>query len=263
VHDKKFDTARRWLRNLTPFGLIEWRRRRFLLGRHGLSHGRGTWEAFEACRYELWPHSLRRRDRPFVLVDVGANEGQFVNAVRRLVPLQSVYAFEPQAACKGELGRALAGIPQTSLHIAAVGGRDGETGFYVTNNSKMSSTLRPREQIAADYDAGDFGVAKGLTVPIVRLDSCVPPEVGVSLIKIDVQGAEMEVLKGGTATLRRAEAVLMEINYQDHYIGSASFHDVYMQLRGLGYRLGAVSGPYIGASGPLWADALFVNEELA
>ena len=123
----------------------------------------------------------------------------------------------------------------------------------------MSSALPPRPEVSAAYEPGDFRVRERLTVPLVTLDAALPADEEFGLLKIDVQGVEMEVLAGAVSVLKRTRVVLLEANYVRHYEGGASFDDVFARMTAHGFRLAGMSTPYFGAEGPLWADAVFVR----
>jgi FkbM family methyltransferase len=248
------------LRAIAPLGWVERRRRILLMKRYGLSCSSETAEAFSTCRYDLWPTWLQKPVRPWLLVDVGANTGEFSAAVARLVALAGVHAFEPQIDCHAALSTVLAQIPNSHLHRAAVGAEAGEIELICTANSKLASVLSPMEEVADGYVKGDFHVQNRVKVPLVRLDDVLPGDSRIGLLKIDVQGFELPVLEGASKTLEATDALLMEINYVRHYQGGASFDHVYEVLRRRGFRVHGISAPYLGPAGPLWADALFVRE---
>jgi len=248
------------LRWLTPFGLIERHRRRFQLQRLGLPATRDIAAAVAACRFEIWPRELRQANQPWILVDVGANRGEFTSAANRLAKLKGVHAFEPQPGCHAELQRVLASIPNSHLHPAAVGAQPGEIEMLCTANSKMASVLAPNPKVTNDYAAGDFMVTKHINVPLVRLDDVIPADTAIGLLKIDVQGYEIPVLDGAAATLRSTFALLLEMNYVQHYEGGVMFDELHEAVRRHGFRTFGVSAPYGGEDGPLWADAMFVRD---
>jgi FkbM family methyltransferase len=179
-----------------------------------------------------------------------------------LVELERVRAFEPQPECQRRLKNIVNRIPNSQVHEAAVGDHTGDIEFICTNNSKLSSILPPASGISENYDSADFSIKSKQVVSITRLDDIIPPEQEVGLMKIDVQGYELSVLKGAHRTLNNTIAVLLEVNFMNHYIGGATFDEVYQFLRRSGFRLAGVSPAYYGASGPLWADAIFLNERL-
>lgn len=248
------------LRQFLPFGLVESRHRKFRLSRLNLPNSVEIESAVQSCRFDLWPASLRNSESPWTLVDVGANVGNFVQAASRLKTLKSVYAFEPQPSCQLELAARLQRIPAATLIPAAVGRIDGHLEFHVTENSRMASGLRPDEGMNSAYATNDFTVTETISVPMVTLDSALPEGVDFGLLKLDVQGFEIEALAGASQTLRRTSAVLIEVNYVRHYSAGATFDDIYRALRGQGFRLFGISEPFGSADGePLWADAMFVR----
>ncbi len=249
------------LRSLLPYGLVASRHRKFRLSRLGLPNSREIETAVETCRYDLWPEFLRNAKEPWTLVDVGANVGDFVAAAAKLRPFQSVYAMEPQPSCQAELAATLQHLPNAKQIPAAVGRTEGSLELHVTANSRMTSGLRPEKGIHSAYSNGDFSIAETLTVPTITLDSAIPHEVTVGLLKLDVQGFEIEVLAGAVSTLQRTRSILIEVNYIRHYENGAVFDDIYEELRQSGFRLYGISEPFGSTSNqPLWADAVFVNQ---
>jgi len=250
-----------FIRNLLPYGIVDSHQRGFMLGRLGLPNTRQTAAAVEGCRYNLWPSFLRVDAPPWTLVDVGANDGGFLSSVFQLVSPREVFVFEPLPACQSSLQRMLSNRASAHLFQCAVGSAKGELELHCTGDSKMSSALQPAPHIEGLYQRGDFTIVRKVTVPVVRLDDALPEGLSVDLLKIDVQGFELEVFKGAEQTLARTRSVLLEVNYVEHYKGGARFEDVYDVMRRHSFRIYGVSAPYGGGKGgPLWADAMFVKD---
>lgn len=251
-----------FLRWLAPAGIVGAHRRRFRMSRLGLPGCKQLAEAVETCRYELWPDFLRRREEPWTLVDVGANEGDFLSAVGQLAELKSVFAYEPLPVCHSSLEKRLQNMKSGHLFQAAVGASAGELIINFTGDSKMSSALKPKSEVSAAYQAHDFEIKEKLTVSVVTLDETLPADAEIGLLKVDVQGFEMEVFRGAEQTLARSRAVLLEVNYVQHYEGGATFDVMFEFLRERGFRIHGISAPYGGGpEGPLWADAMFVKQQ--
>lgn len=245
------------LRWLAPHGVVESKHRRFRLNRLGLSASKKTDEAVKTCRYDLWPAQLKRKDHPWTLVDVGANEGDFIAAATDVAPISCVHAFEPQIQCKAALESNLANVQNHHLHCMGVGEENGELEFNVTRNSRMASFLPPVEGIEGSYTGTNFSVDSRQTVPVRRLDDILPEDIEVGLLKIDVQGYELPALRGAERVLSSTQVLLMEVNYVEHYRGAATFEQVYDCVRENGFTVFAISEPHLSKDGPLWADAVF------
>ena len=96
-----------------------------------------------------------------------------------------------------------------------------------------------------------------IDVPVVTLDDVLAETDDIGLLKIDVQGFELEVLRGAVNCLRRTQAVLLEINYVSHYDGAPEFGEIDDFLSGAGFALRGVSAPFVVNQTPLWANALY------
>jgi FkbM family methyltransferase len=258
-------TFKEVLRDWLPHGVIESRRRRHRLQRLGITiTGRNLQvveQAVAQCRFDIWPTRLRAGG--WLLVDVGANKGEFIQAVAHLVRPAAVIAMEPLSSCHPCIEEVLRRIPNGRLVRAAVGAENGFIELNRTENSKMASVLSPEAGINEHYSANDFVVRERVSVPLIKLDDVVPKGGCVGLLKIDVQGYEMEVLQGGIRTLSQTQALLIEVNYTPHYSGAVSFEDLHAFISNRGFRLYGISEPYADAVRPLWADAMYVRKSEA
>lgn len=250
----------RFLKGLVPHSFIQ---RRELIGRLAalgldLPPTQQTATALERCRADLWPEDLRRTT-DWALVDVGANWGQFLYAVKDcgIFP-RDVIAFEPLESLKDAAEIALRFFPKWRLVSAAVGEAPGETIFYRTLVTAFSSVLKPNASVADLYGT-DSHIAEELRVPVVTLDQELAQVGRIGLLKIDVQGYELQALRGARETLKRTRAVLVEINYRPHYEGAVGFEELHAELVGAGFALHAISEPSFSSGVPLWADAVYVN----
>ncbi len=251
---------------LTPKFLLEHRRRRIALDLLGIPHGgpAAYWRTaqlaahVERCRFDLWPEFLRLKLERWSLVDVGANEGEFIDSVGALRAPAAVYAFEPLPELKAVLERTLEHHEQGRVISAAAGDQIGSLVLNRARSPKLSSVLEPQAAMSEHYrDA--ISIIDRIEVPITTLDAEIPADVVVGLLKIDVQGFEPQVLDGAMQTLSRTAVVMLEINYAEHYSCGGHFEDAHDRLSGAGFRLSAVSCPHISRGVPLWADAVYVS----
>jgi len=160
-------------------------------------------------------------------LDVGANIGLFSHALSRLCP--RVEAFEPQPGCLESLRAFAAGTRgRVVVHPTAVSDHDGTLTLHIPEADGTTSGLATFRATVA----GQSGPVRALEVPVRRLDGF--NFTGVGFIKIDVEGHEIEVLRGAEQTLRREKPVLMIEIEQRHL--EFPIADIFAWLGGLGYQ---------------------------
>jgi FkbM family methyltransferase len=174
-------------------------------------------------------------------LDVGAHQGVLLREMVRLAPSGRHVAWEPLPALAAGLRTA---FPAVEVREAALSDRAGERDFaHVVDAPGWSGFL------ARPVPTG--GRVETITVRCERLDDALPEGVDPSFIKIDVEGAEEQVLQGATKTLRRHRPVVAF----EHGLGSADYYGttperIHELLGGqLGYRLHGLDG-----DGPYSAD---------
>ncbi len=171
-------------------------------------------------------------------VDIGASKGDILRTIVRVAPLGKHIAFEPIPACHAALA---AEFPGVDVRRAAVGANRGEANFTEVLDQPAFSGLR-----AVPNQAGR--PVRQLTVPVEDLDSALPASFVPAVIKIDVEGAEYEVLSGARATLaQHRPLVIVEFAKDAALAYGTTADDVFGLLhRDAGLRIFDVEGrgPY-------------------
>ena len=143
-------------------------------------------------------HLLERICTPGgVVVDVGAHIGSVVDGVRRHSHPSSVVAIEAVPDKADALRRK---FPDITIHACAVGEQDGTVSFFIDVKKSGYSSLFSTE--------AQRGGLKEITVPLRALDDLIPKG-EVDLIKIDVEGAELGVLRGARRLIERSQPIIM------------------------------------------------------
>lgn len=113
---------------------------------------------------------------------------------------------------------------QAEIHDCALGAAPGEGRMHLATRTDSSSLLALGARQKAIYGMEESGV---LRVSIKRLDACLPTLLPRPvLLKIDVQGFELEVLKGATGMLPHIDAVYVEASYVELYEGQALHEEI-------------------------------------
>jgi FkbM family methyltransferase len=132
-------------------------------------------------------------------VDVGAHHGVFLKRFLELSPAGRHFAFEPLPDLAAALKR---DFPKADLFSCALGNRSGRVRFcHALELPGWSGFRRQPYPVKTDV--------KEIEVELRRLDDALPDDVPIHFIKIDVEGAELEVLEGAVNTIQRYKPCIL------------------------------------------------------
>lgn len=178
---------------------------------------------------------LLRELRIDVVVDVGANVGQYAASLRAGGFRGRIVSFEPGMEAFQRLILAAHDDPLWDAQRVALGSRRGEMALHLSANEGQSSSLL--EMSAVHVGAAPHAAIVGSeTVQVERLDDVAPPA-DRAFLKMDVQGAELLVLRGAQRFLQRVLALEAEISFAELYVGQPLIQDAVIELRRLGFVL--------------------------
>jgi len=204
-------------------------------------------------------HRALRELSPVVVVDVGANKGQFTLLALEIFPLARIIAFEPLVGPGNRFRRAIGNDPRVRLIAAALGSNTADVSMNVAGRDDCSSLLPVAKLAELHPDARMVGME---SVKVGRLQDFVNPEelAGPALLKIDVQGFELEVLRGCGDWLNRFTWVYVECSFCELYADQALADAVFRMVMTAGFELSGVYCLSCDADGtPLQADVLFTR----
>ena len=219
--------------------------------------------SFTERRFFLGLRPVLKDDR-LVVYDIGASVGVVSGCLAKLPNITAIHAFEPIPEVFATLTARMRPYPLVQCHNVALSDDTGVMTMYISKSTDSSSLLPMAELHRTELPGTD--ISHQIQVGVVRLDDHVSqlslPQ--PHLVKIDVQGNEDRVLRGGEKTIRQAKYCVLEMSLQPLYEGSPLFDDVYRQVRDLGFRLIGFAGDLTGQSGrQLQVDGIFENERLA
>ena len=197
------------------------------------------------------------------IIDVGANQGQFARMISGFFPRAELHCFEPLE----EPFRKLSAWAQTQngrVHCfqLALGEQEGEMEMHLHEQHTPSSSLLAAtdtcHRLYPQTQAERMARIRISTLDKVLEDSDrLPMEI---LLKLDVQGFEDRVLRGGKRVLSQRRAVVLEVSLAPLYEGQADFHGLAHLFHEAGFRYAGNLDQAYGEDGRVvYLDAVFVS----
>lgn len=153
---------------------------------------------------------------PNIVLDIGAYEGNWTKFCKDLFPTSSILMVEGQNSKKSILAKVCKFNKGIDYKIALLGANDAMIDFYIYDTA--SSILKENNITGASIEPRQLSLLDDLLEGTIFNNP--------DLIKLDTQGSELEVLKGGEKTLNYDNAVLMEVSLLDIYKEAPLVSDV-------------------------------------
>jgi len=197
-----------------------------------------------------------------VIFDVGANQGQTSKKYRGLFPGAEIHAFEPFPDAYRVLERRYKSDQKIICNQIALGVSQGGRKFH-TYEASVTNSLMPFADDVADLVPMATDLKTTIEVGADTLDSyCATHGVDhIDILKMDTQGAELEILRGAQRMLEEQRISLI---YSEHifvplYEGQAEFYEVAAELAHFGFGIYDFYSFVYADSGQLkWGDAIYL-----
>jgi FkbM family methyltransferase len=188
--------------------------------------------------------------------DVGASRGQFALFALQRFPSAHVVCFEPLSDARRVLERVLPD-QRVAIHPIALGTERSEVNLHVSRLDDSSSLLPIGYRQIRAFPGTQEERIERVRVGLLR-DYLTSETPGPTLLKIDVQGYELPVLRGAGPALAHVDEIYAECSFVELYTGQALIGEVVSWLRNAGFGLAGVYGVVRARSGTcLQADCLF------
>ena len=180
---------------------------------------------------------LTRLISPRTVIDVGANKGQFTLFALEAWPACRVYAFEPLTEAATRFRAVMNGNRRVMLREVAVGSTSGTAEIHVSGREDSSSLLPIGDRQAELFPGtGEVGIR---TIPVARLSEVLDQDrlIEPVLLKIDVQGFELAVLRGSDELLPLVRWLYIECSEIELYNGQSLRPEIEALLLDRGFRV--------------------------
>lgn len=190
------------------------------------------------------PISKLNSNDPIVIVDIGCRWGfaeRFIRNGSRGSNFK-IYGFDPDEDECVRLKEKYQQLPNqlVNLEPVALGQYEGKRELYVTQEPACSSFYKPIKLLTDRYPTlSSMGIEKKVMVAVTTLYNWAKKNEVKSLdyIKLDTQGAELEILKGANSLIKTTRCIDIEVIFNPLYEGQSLFCDIDKFLRAQGFVL--------------------------
>lgn len=197
------------------------------------------------------------------ILDIGANEGQFAKKIRNYFQNTKIDSFEPIIDCYKILVDKFKNDINFKGHNFALGNSNEKQIMNINASFVSSSILQMTDIHHQNYPNTDKSVEKEISVR--RLDDLENIVTATSkiLMKIDVQGFELNVLIGAVNTLKLVEVIIIEVMYETLYDGQSTFDDLNDFLKAHNFVFSGIYDQELSPLNgkPIFADLIYVAKK--
>lgn len=164
-----------------------------------------------------------------IAIDIGAHKGGYLYWMKKTVQHGTVYAFEPQVKLYNYLKAYYENTDRVTIENMGLSNKSGEVQFYIPETAKGDS---PGARIGSlKEQTYNQTTIQTTTLDAYFLDRNIHP----SFIKIDVEGHEQQVIRGGLNLLQTARPILL-IECENRHLTNSTISDVFSLLTDIGYK---------------------------
>jgi FkbM family methyltransferase len=183
----------------------------------------------KAARGDMWSRVRHLRSQgfaPLQIVDVGAYDGLWARRVREIFPKAHILMIEPLNDKAEQLRAVTSKLGNATYCSALVAAEPGRKVIFYQHETASSLFRFPTAMSPTAVEKSTTTLDTILTEHNIQK---------VDFLKLDIQGAELDALKGGTRALNTAAVVLLELSVDDTYVGAPHASDVIAFMRDQGF----------------------------
>lgn len=201
-----------------------------------------------------------------LLIDIGANSGQFGEKMREIGYMGKMVSFEPMSKAFAQLSAKAKADGNWDAHNCALGDEEKETEINISENSYSSSLFNIKKELTDSVPATKV-IAKE-TIKVKRLTDIISlkelSKYKSIMLKIDVQGYEFFVLKGCAPILPHVKLIQTEMAFTVLYENGKLYDEMIAYMKGINFDLySMIPEFYDEATGKLMeSDGIFMNRSV-
>jgi len=195
---------------------------------------------------------------PTAILDIGAHTGQFYGWAKRAWPNSFIWMVEANHLHERALEN-LIRFTEDAYLIAALGDEEREVTFYTRSD-------KPHTEGNSYYKENNYWDIPQLVqeskVTLQKLDNIFEDGTVFDIIKVDTQGSEVDILKGGKDLVSRAQAIILEVSFIPYNEGAPTDQETIDYMNEIGFEERMSVGEHYNGDTIVQKDLLFTNKEL-
>jgi FkbM family methyltransferase len=196
---------------------------------------------------------IKKYYEPKTILDIGANVGQFYNECKSIFTDSYYYLIEGNLKCEESLRQL-----NVDYSISLLSDEIKEVDFYTRIHEERCTGNSIYREKTSFFDDDQIFLEKRLTSTL----NDILPNNTFDLIKIDVQGSELDIINGGIQLIKNSKMVILEVSLVEYNEGSPTKEKVYEKMFELGFKdvenLGTINHPLTYEL--IQQDVLFIHE---
>ena len=205
------------------------------------------------------------KEKNLAVFDVGAYVGDIATTYAKIFPQATIYCFEPFPNSFNKLSH-LAKSSSIKPFQIALSDQNSQAKLHI-NTDRSCNSMFPRPTAGAKYYSENSHYISQIEVETQTLDTFCNTEgiADIDILKLDIEGAELKVLKGALGKLsdKRIRLIFTEVMFVAHYEGGCLFHEVSDFLSRYDYTLFNLYNLKRARNGQLrWGNAIFLNPKM-
>ena len=192
---------------------------------------------------------------PVAILDIGAHSGQFYGWAKNMWPNSVVWMIEANHLHEQTL-KNITQFTNDEYFMAALGDEERDVIFYTRSD-------KPHTEGNSYYKEANYWDIPHLiqedTVRLQKLDDLFDNDTVFEIIKMDTQGSELDILKGGKNLVNKASIIILEVAYTEYNIGSPTAEDVIKYMNEVGFEEKMSIGEHYDGDEIIQKDLLFLK----
>lgn len=197
-----------------------------------------------------------------IILDIGGSIGSTAELYATAFPTNKIYVFEPIRSNFEKLQQNTHKYPNITVVNTALGNESGETTINLANRLSSSSLFELEGSDNEDGFRNKISSAGKEKIEITSLNKFLASGTSVKIMKIDVQGYEIEVLLGASNHLQNVDLILVELSSHEGYISAPKYYEVDKLIRDCGFVISDLFPNSKERNQLLEWDVIYINRKL-